>query len=184
MTIVNPKWATSPRPVLVSNLSNLKKGSVLDLGCSDGVNDIYLAENGFNVTCVDKDTEALETLRKEVSENNLQITAVQADLNNYKIESVFDNIITFFTLHFLHKDVAIELINQMKQNTSSGGINLIVTFTDSGEFEMGSDYFYPTSAEIETIYSGWEILNKTTEIGKMRSGELQEITYFIARKKL
>lgn len=58
MTIVTPKWADAPYPILVSNINTLKKGSVLDLGCSDGINDIYLAENGFRVTSVDIDKEA------------------------------------------------------------------------------------------------------------------------------
>lgn len=73
MTIVNPKWAVTPWPILRSNINVLKKGSVLDLGCSDGINDIYLAENGFTVTVIDIDTEALETLQKELDEKNFKL---------------------------------------------------------------------------------------------------------------
>lgn len=96
---------------------------------------------------------------------------------------MFDNVITFFTLHFLHNDSANALINQMKRKTSIGGINLIVTFTNNGEFEMGTENFYPSVVEIETIYSDWEILRKTAKTGQTRSGKLQERIFFIARKK-
>lgn len=72
----------------------------------------------------------------------------------------------------------------MKQNTSSDGINIIVTFTNEGEFERATANFYPSVAEVQKMYSDWEIVTITTKTAKTKSGKIQERVFLVARKTI
>ncbi|HWA52159.1 MAG TPA: methyltransferase domain-containing protein [Patescibacteria group bacterium] len=182
MTIINPKWSQNTNPVLINNLNILKPGTVLDIGGSDGVNDLFLAKNKFKVTNIDVDKEALEILSKESKLQNLKIETINADLNNFQINNNYDNIICFYVLHFLEKEIAINLIKDIKNHTNKNGINIIITFTNKGEFEINKKRFYPTSEEFIEFYKDWEILYKNNFIGQTKSGKNQQRIILVAKK--
>ncbi|KKS16153.1 MAG: Tellurite resistance protein TehB [Candidatus Woesebacteria bacterium GW2011_GWA1_41_7] len=175
------RWAKNPRQIIVDNFPLFKPGTVLDLGGSDGANALYLARNGFTVTNVDKDKQAIADCLSTAAKEFLNVDGVVSNLNEYKIQKEYDNIITLFTLHFLSPKAAKGLINQMKSKTNVGGLNLVVAFTNKGEFDV-SRGFYFNNDEILDIYDGWEILLYKKEVGATKSGLNQERLHFIARK--
>jgi len=178
---VKKRWAKEPRPFLVNNLHLFKKGCVLDIGGSDGVNDLYLAQRGFETTNVDMDRSAIEDFREEAKKLGLKVNGVVANLRDYQIDKNYDNIITFFTLHFLEWTAAEELISEVKSHTRKGGINLIVSFTDKGSFDMNPKQFYPEAVFFEKKYAGWEILANKAKMGPTKEGVEQERVFFLAR---
>ncbi len=182
MTIKNPKWSQTPRPVIINNIKNFKPGTILDLGGSDGINDLFLAEKGFEVTNVDIDKIALEIMRKEAKLNNLKVETINSDLKDFHIDKNYDNVITLFVLHFLEKSTAIRIIKEIQGNTTVGGLNIIVTFTNNGEFTMNPNNFYPTPEELPDLYKDWEILNKNIFMAGTKSGKNHERIILVARK--
>jgi cyclopropane fatty-acyl-phospholipid synthase-like methyltransferase len=182
----NKKWVNKPRKEIINNIDHFKKGSVLDLGGSDGVNDIYLAEEGFSVTNVDNDKEAVENFLKEAKQNGLEVKGVITNLNKFEISEVYDNIISFFTLHFLTYDNALELLKSAVKNTSSGGTHLLRGFTNVGDFNKNpitKNKFYPDKKFLPTFYKdrGFEIIKYDTQLGPTRSGDKQEKYMLLAK---
>ena len=45
----------------------VKPGSALDMGCSNGRNALYLSQQGFNVTAVDSNPNAIAMLLKKAN---------------------------------------------------------------------------------------------------------------------
>jgi SAM-dependent methyltransferase len=53
-------WSGNPNPYLVSEASELRPGTALDVGCGEGADALWLAGRGWRVTGVDLSTVALE----------------------------------------------------------------------------------------------------------------------------
>lgn len=176
------RWSKTPNDVLVRNMPNLKPGSVLDLGGSDGVNAIYLAKGKFDVTNVDKDAQALDDLKLIASQEKLEIITEHCDLSKYEFNSDYDNVITLYTLHFLQQEFANKLLLNMKKHTRTGGLNIIVGFTAVGEFDVDSNKCYLKDGYLQSLYTDWQILEHSKFSGPTKSGKIQEREVLVARK--
>jgi SAM-dependent methyltransferase len=53
-------WSGNPNPQLVAQVAGLLPGTALDVGCGEGADAIWLAEQGWQVTGVDVSTVALD----------------------------------------------------------------------------------------------------------------------------
>lgn len=53
-------WSGNPNPRLVNQTAKLTPATALDVGCGEGADAIWLAEQGWEVTAVDVSTVALE----------------------------------------------------------------------------------------------------------------------------
>lgn len=86
----------SPEKSLVENITELKKGTILDIACGDGRNTLFLLEKGFNVTGVDFSSKALERLNMFAKRCNYLVNTIQIDLsipNSLYDIGVYDNIV-------------------------------------------------------------------------------------------
>ena len=129
-------------------------GRVLDLGCGNGRNSLYLAANGFAVTAWDKNPMSLnnlESIRAAERLDNLQ-TAVK-DLNSLSFDGEYDLILSTVVMMFLEPDTIPGLIANMQRCTAAGGYNLIVAALDTDELR---DY-----------YQGWELLKYNEDVGEL-----------------
>jgi len=81
-----------PNPVLVDVVSALHPASVLDLGCGDGGDAIWLAERGWQVTAVDVSTTAVDRLAERAQKAGLsgRVRAERHDLAASFPEGTFD----------------------------------------------------------------------------------------------
>ncbi len=104
-------WSGKPNPQLVREAGGLRPGKALDLGCGEGADAIWLAQQGWTVTAVDVSAVALEraqshekaALAREsvhAGEGAIasRITWQQADLEQWQPEGPFDLV----TSQFLH----------------------------------------------------------------------------------
>jgi 2-polyprenyl-3-methyl-5-hydroxy-6-metoxy-1,4-benzoquinol methylase len=129
-------------------VKNKGSGKVLDLGCGEGGLALALAENGFDVTCVDISKTAVEKIREEAKKRGVMINAICDDLDSYEFKESFDVIICMGVLHFV-KDFE-RLVSDIKKHTNEDGINVLDVIT-------GSEYF--KEGEIRHMYSDWKILD-------------------------
>ncbi len=66
--------------LLVEIVSGFDRGSALDLGCGQGRNALWLAEQGFTVTGLDLSPVAIEQARSRAAELGLDVTFESVDL--------------------------------------------------------------------------------------------------------
>jgi len=86
---------------------NLKKKTVLDIGCGRGRHSLFLAELGFNVTATDISPEGIEQLRKEAKKRKLEskIKTLVCDMLELPFENnTFDGVLGFHSIY--HTDYA------------------------------------------------------------------------------
>lgn len=106
-------WSGKPNPQLVREAGGLRPGRALDLGCGEGADAIWLAQQGWTVTAVDVSAVALERARSHekaaldresvhAGEGAIasRITWEQCDLEQWQPDAAFDLV----TSQFLHAD--------------------------------------------------------------------------------
>ena len=177
-------WGTKVFPFIKYSVKHLKPGKVLSLGGGDGVDSIYLAKKGFEVTNVDIDPQAIKIFNEDAKKESLTVKSEVSDIAGYNFKEKYDNIITLFTLQFLKRKEALDLIKKIKLNTKSEGINIIINFTKKGEFDKVNSLqnFYLEEDELKKLYSNWQIVKHVKMIGKTKSGLKQEREMIVAKK--
>lgn len=139
-------------------LRYLRLGKVLDLGCGEGGNALFLAEKGFKVTCVDISLIATEKIKAEAKRKKLNLNAICSDLEEYKIKGMFDVILCIGTFHFMPENKAKELLMQMRQHTAKKGLNIIISFLENDPTKGSKDMYYFGKGELKQLYADWEII--------------------------
>lgn len=104
-------WSGKPNPQLVREAGGLRPGRALELGCGEGADAIWLAQQGWSVTAVDVSAVALERARShelaELARESVhassgdiesRITWQLADLTQWQPEASYDLV----TSQFLH----------------------------------------------------------------------------------
>jgi tellurite methyltransferase len=142
--------------------SDLPHGArVLDLGCGEGRNALFLAECGFEVTAVDISDAGIRKLDALAKERDLQIRSEVADMRLYRFAHSFDLIASQGCLHLIERPSWQKLISLFKTHTTPGGINVVVVFTDRipppddlKDFCLGLF----REGEVFSLYSDWEIM--------------------------
>jgi SAM-dependent methyltransferase len=81
----HPKlWSGDPNRYLISETSELKAGTALDVGCGEGADAIWLAQHGWQVTAVDLSTVAIRRAASHAAQSGAEIADridwVRADL--------------------------------------------------------------------------------------------------------
>lgn len=94
-----------PTQRLVGFLSlQLPRGAhVLDVGCGQGRDAIWLAKSGHRVTGIDPSSVGIAQLQAIAAQASLPITAIVADLESYTPIANFDCILFDRTLHMLEE---------------------------------------------------------------------------------
>lgn len=76
-------WSGEPDPHLVAVAAELPRGRALELGCGEGADAIWLAQQGWQVTAVDFSPVALERAAAAAKTRGVSVRWVQADLREY-----------------------------------------------------------------------------------------------------
>lgn len=157
-------WGVEPSAGVKEALPFLVPGRVLDLGSGEGRNALFLAHRGFDVTAVDISPEAIADLTRYAARAGLQdkLRGTAADIASLPIDGPFENIISTFTLHFLHEDAYAPVLDRIMSATAEGGVNVIEDFTRDGPlYKAGVRGHWLESGELRGLYEarGWQVLN-------------------------
>lgn len=120
-------WSGNPNKVLVDEVADLTPGTALDLGCGEGGDALWLAEQGWTVTGVDVSTTALARAAEEAERRGVaeRIDWQQHDLGASFPEGSFDLVSAFF----FHSPVEIprqQVLRAAAAAVAPGGTLLVV----------------------------------------------------------
>lgn len=161
-------WSGRPNETLITQTQGLTPGRALDLGCGEGGDALWLAEQGWQVTGVDVSATALARGEQEAKRRGLSITWVEADLATWQPCQTYDLVIAFF----LHSPVDFPratIYTRAAQAVKEGGRLLIVGHATappwsahSHDAEDHPPRFPPASQVVEEagIDDSWTILRE------------------------
>ena len=162
-------------------LPYLGGGRALDIGAGFGNETKELLKRGFEVVATDQNLEAVKYLKK--LSRNKKLTVLNQSLPEFP-EGKFDLIVCEMVLHFLEEQSVHSSIKKIQNATSSGGLNVISSYTESRSIRQDSrmeGYFsyLLKSDELNRLYKKWDILYSELKVNMMGHKSIR----FIARKK-
>ena len=114
-----------PYPEFVAFMRDWEpKGSVLDVGCGQGRDALFLAELGYDVTGIDASQRGIGQMLAAAKARHLSLNGIVADFYNYDFSQTYDVIVLDSILHFHKKDLARELalLDTLTARLNSGGL--------------------------------------------------------------
>lgn len=153
-----------PNKLLLKIFSQEKiKGYFLDLGCGQGKDSLFMAENRFDVIAVDKSIDKIKKIEeylinKEIKE---RISLFCQDIADFDIgKDKYQIINAFNSLQFLSKQNALDVIKKMKNGIKIGGYIIISAFTANDSLyqipENQHKGFFELS-ELKNLFSDFNI---------------------------
>jgi SAM-dependent methyltransferase len=127
----DPVWSGNPNEALVATVGDMAPGRVLDVGCGEGADVIWLAEHGWDATGIDLSTTAIDRARRAAEERGARADFAVADVSTWGPENGdrrggFD-LVTGFFLHTRLPDTREELLTRVAAHVAPGGALLLVS---------------------------------------------------------
>lgn len=182
---INSRYGLNPAHSEVVEACNIiAPCDALDMGCSNGRNAIYMSQLGFNVTAVDSNPGAIDTLQKIVHAEKLDnIKPHVYDINNAQIGFDYGFIACTVTLMFLDPTRVDAVISDMQEHTLPGGYNLIVCAMSTDEHPCPLPFpFTMAAGQLRETYKGWELIKYNEDLGTMHNGAQLQFATMLARK--
>lgn len=135
---------------------------ILDVGCGEGRNSIFLASQNHTVEAFDLSQAGIDKA-KTIAENlDLKIKFWAQDLAQFEFEKEYDIVLSHGVLHLPEKIYRDEFILNAQKNTKTGGLHFISVFTNRLPATPDNEPFTKSLfnvGELPEKYHGWEIIH-------------------------
>lgn len=156
-----------PSPEIFEIASALRAESVIvELGCGEGRNALYLAQFGHEVFATDISEAAISKLKRLASHLGVNITSGVAAVEDFQPPAYLDVFIAHSVLHFTERTVWKPLVTALIDRTRPGGFHCFTNTLDRPDHPIPKEGLAAghkksfARGELEAIYAeaGWEVL--------------------------
>ena len=168
----------------------IKPCKVLDLGCGQGRNSLYLSLLGYDVTAWDHNENSLQFLNEVKEKENLKIQTALYNINEANIQENYDFIVSTVVFMFLDRTRVPAILENMQNHTNPGGYNLIVAAMSTPEVPCPLPFSFTFGEnELKEYYKDWEFLEYNENMGELHKTDENGNRYkmkfvtMLARKK-
>ena len=120
-------WSGAPNPQLVAEVSKLTPGTALDVGCGEGGDVIWLAQQGWTVTGADFSKNGLTRAARHAERAGVahKTDWWQVDARDFAAEARRYDLVT---THFLHPRAGtmVDVVRRLAEAVAPGGHLLVV----------------------------------------------------------
>jgi 2-polyprenyl-3-methyl-5-hydroxy-6-metoxy-1,4-benzoquinol methylase len=123
-------WHREGPPALLERAvtQRARRGRALDLGCGEGSNAVYLAQQGFSVVAVDFVPAALAAARTRAEHAGVDVELRECDVIAYEAPSAFDVVLDSGCLHHLPRGQVDAYRRRLDEWLAPGGDYVLVHF--------------------------------------------------------
>lgn len=160
-------------------------GKILDLGAGLGNLALEAGRRGHHVLAVEASPTAVTRINRDAREEGLPVTAVRADITQWRFDGSYDTIIAIGLLMFFKRKTALRLLHEIQENIKPGGVAVINSLIEGTTF-MGmfapDNYYLFAKGELEQLFSGWTILKSVYQSFPAPEGTVKEFATVVVEK--
>ena len=134
---------------------------VLDIGCGEGKDAVYMAEKGYDVTAFDLTENGIRKTLALAGNRNVSINAYVDDINTFEINGQFDIIYSTGTIQYLFDENKENFFAKIKKMIKPNGIVYLNVFVEKPFLELPPDWDIEEkmwrSGELFTFFSDWKM---------------------------
>ena len=174
-------WGTKPSVLcdqLLQVMAELRidpaNNSLIDLGCGEGRNAIYLASKGFQVTALDLSPVGLEKTRRYAGKKGVEVKTIEANISDCVLEQEFECVFSTGTVHYIAPELRPASFSYFQSKTICGGLHAISALVSKPFIKHAPDaedhVTLFESGELMSYYKHWRILHTIETIFDCNSG--------------
>jgi SAM-dependent methyltransferase len=168
-------WSGEPNPQLVAEVAALTPGTALDVGCGEGADAVWLAQQGWEVTAVDISHVALERARVHAASAGVEVSFEHADVVAAPPASGTYDLVSAQFFHLPDPPRA-QAYRGLGAAVSPGGHLLVVGHYPSEHIGKDHPERLFTTDEIIALFPTWEaVTSEVRERTAMHHGELSDL---------
>ena len=134
---------------------------VLDIGCGEGKDAVYMAQQGYDVSAFDLTDNGIIKTMKLADARGVKVNAYVDDINGFKEQGQFDIVYSTGTVQYLFEDKKQEFFRKLERITKTDGIVYINVFVEKPFLELPLDWDKEEtmwkSGELFTYFADWKI---------------------------
>jgi tellurite methyltransferase len=153
-------WGTGPSSLARDIARRLApRARVLDLGCGEGRDSVFLAERGHAVVGLELSIDGLRKAARLAADRGVLASWVCTALPSLPLRGPFDLVFSCGSIHYVASADRPRLFRELRALTRPGGYHAHVVFTDRRIYrEKGEFVHYFTPRELGDAYQDWEVL--------------------------
>lgn len=124
---------------------------VLDIGCGEGKDAVFLARNGYAVTAFDIADSGLAKAQLLAEHHGVHVDFFKADVLEFQPNDPFDIVFSSGVFHYLPPAKRSSVIQHLKEHTAENGLHVINVFVDKPFIAPP-----PDAEAAETAHPGWK----------------------------
>lgn len=135
----------------IGDISGMKPGKILEIGCGSGRNLLPFAKQGFDCYGIDFSKNMIKFAKEYCKKYNFKINLKKARAEELPFQdSSFDYVLSIATLHHLNRKEQELAVKEMARVLKPGGIALVAVWSK-----------FPMSIFIKQKYISWTVKGKT-----------------------
>ena len=162
-------WTAAPNQFLVAEVSSLAPGTALDLGCGEGRNAVWLAEQGWQVTAVDFSSVAIAKGRELATARGVEVTWVSEDLSHYEPRKGSVDLVIVFYIH-VPFDERKAILERGSDALAPGGTLLVV-----GHDLTNLDHGYGGPQDAALLYTADDIVSAMPGLEVVKAERVERV---------
>ena len=153
-------WTDTPNEFLVEFTGGLAPGRALDLAGGEGRSSVWLAERGWEATCVDFSPVGLMKAVELATARGVTISTVEADASTWRCEDPFDLVVVLYLQ--LPQPARSRALDAAAASVAPGGTLLVVAHDVDNVTEgfggPGDPAVCYSAAGVTDVLDGFEII--------------------------
>ena len=157
-------WGVNPSEMCLKIISLIppdKRLKVLDIGCGEGKDAVFLARCGYDVSAFDISGAGIEKTKRLAEKACVHVNVFKANIWDYRLDRNYDILYSSGVLHYVKPSLRDEIFNNYRSHTNVNGLNVFDVFVEKPFIppapEKEEHSYFWRSGQLLTYYHDWFI---------------------------